>query len=91
MTGYMKIEKCTRDGREGISCETHLENVDNVDKFQILNSVCDSLHMQPQEVMMFATLKSYDAFEKPEVIYNHSISTDFVGMLEQLLQEEGIE
>lgn len=56
MKGYIKIEAAAHEGREGLTIETDLEHVSNMDRMQMLHSLCRSLEITPTELKLMAML-----------------------------------
>lgn len=49
MKGYIKIEATTHEGQKGFAVETHVQNVSTADVIQVLDAVCQTLHVPNKE------------------------------------------
>ena len=56
MKGYIKIESTAREGNEGISVDTHLQDVSYMDRIMMVNGLCLALEITPTELKMMAGL-----------------------------------
>lgn len=57
MKGYIKIETTTHEGQEGFAVETHVQNLSTVDVIQVLDAVCQTLHVPNNLLQVFASLR----------------------------------
>lgn len=75
MKGFIKVEAVERDGHEGLSCETQLENVGLEDRVQIVHAIALSLKMSPWQLHMVADMMQSGVLgDKPdEVVYDRSV------------------
>lgn len=56
MKGYIKIEANTYEGKEGLSVDTKLREVDYIDRIAVITGVCDALKITPAELKLMADL-----------------------------------
>lgn len=63
MKGYIHIEAAKREDAEGISVACNLEHVGPMDRFHIIESVCQALHLTMQDWMLFVCLKDQGVFD----------------------------
>lgn len=64
MTGFIKVENVTREGREGMCVECQLRNVSTMDKFHTLHCVCRALHISQVDLMVFNELEKLQIWEE---------------------------
>ena len=64
MKGYLKVE-ATKDekGHEGLQLSCELEHVGAMDRFHILQVVCDAIHMDSGDLKMFCMMKEIGLFD----------------------------
>ena len=62
MEGFIKIESATQNGRVGLSVEGRLRGVNLVDKFHVLHCVCQSLHIDSADLVIFEKLEELGFF-----------------------------
>ena len=63
MKGYIKIEATTYEGKEGLSVDTKLREVDYIDRIAVVNGICDALSITPAELKFMAGLIDSDFME----------------------------
>lgn len=64
MKGYLKVEATKEEkGREGLQLSCKLEHVGAMDRFHILEVVCDAIHMDSGDLKMFCTMKEIGLFD----------------------------
>ena len=64
MQGYLKVEATKNEqGREGLQLSCELEHVSAMDRFHVLQVVCDALHVYSDDLEMFCTLKKVGLFD----------------------------
>lgn len=63
MKGYIKIEATTREGKEGLSVDTKLRDVDYPDRIAVVYGICDALKITPAELKFMAGLIDSDFME----------------------------
>ena len=64
MKGYLKVEAARDEqGRKGLQLSCELEHVGAMDRFHILQVVCDAIHMDSDDLEMFCTLKKVGLFD----------------------------
>lgn len=63
MKGYIKIEANTYEGKEGLSVDTKLRDVDYIDRIVVVCGVCDALRISPAELKLMAGLIDSDLME----------------------------
>lgn len=95
MKGYIKIEAVTYEGHEGLYVESGLEHVSNIDRMQVLHSLCRSLEITPAELKLMAMLMQKGIMDevaevkskdKPDVHIIGGDATDMIKLLKMLLQ-----
>lgn len=95
MKGYIKIKAVTYEGHEGLHVETELEHVSNIDRMQVLYSLCRSLEITPAELKLMAMLMQKGIMDevvevkskdKPNVHIIGGDATDVIELLKMLLQ-----
>lgn len=64
MKGYIKIEAVTYEGHEDLYVESGLEHVSNIDRMQVLHSLCRSLEITPAELRLMAMLMRKDIMDE---------------------------
>ena len=62
MEGFIKIESATQNGLVGLRVEGRMSKVNLVDKFHVLHCVCQSLHIDSEDLMIFEELEKLDLF-----------------------------
>lgn len=88
MTGYIKITAATRDGRQGLKVETHVQDVSVVDRMQVLDALCRSFEFSPNELKLFMSLKSLGILDRSatvETIQDEHVRGSGADLLDQLL------
>lgn len=64
MKGYLKVEAVKNEqGHEGLQLSCELEHVGAMDRFHILQVVCDAIHMDSDDLKMFCMLKERGLFD----------------------------
>lgn len=63
MKGYIKIEANTYEGKEGLSVDTKLRDVDYMDRIAVVYGICDALKITPAELKFMAGLIDSDFME----------------------------
>ena len=64
MEGYLKVEAARDEqGHEGLRLSCELEHVSTMERFHILQVVCDALHVDSDDLEMFCTLKKIGLFD----------------------------
>lgn len=95
MKGYIKIEAFTYESHAGLHVETELEHVSNIDRMQVLYSLCRSLEIMPAELKLMAMLMQKGIMDevvevkskdKPNVHIIGGDATDVIELLKMLLQ-----
>ena len=95
MKGYIKIESTAHEGKEGISIDTHLQDVSYMDRIAAVNGLCIALEITPTELKLMAGLLDsgfMDAFAdtyrkdnagkySPETKKNHDFMVDLLRIL----------
>lgn len=88
MTGYIKITAATRDGCQGLSVETNVQDVSSMDRMQVLNALCRSLKFSSNELKLFAALKSAGILDRAATvtpIQDEHVRWSGADLLDQLL------
>ena len=67
MEGYIKIESATQNGRVGLSVEGRLRGVNLVGKFHVLHCVCQALHLDWKDLVIFTELEKTDLWDEETV------------------------
>ena len=64
MKGYIKIEATKNvQGRKGLQLSCELEHVSAMDRFHILQVVCDAIHMDSNDLKVFCKMKETGLFD----------------------------
>lgn len=62
MEGFIKIESATQNGLVGLRVEGCMSKVNLVDKFHVLHCVCQSLHIDSEDLVIFEKLEKLGLF-----------------------------
>lgn len=87
MKGYIHIESMTHDGHTGFSVKTHAQDVDTMDVIQVLDSVCQALHVSNKLLEVFVTLRGVgilDTIRSVTPIEGSEISFDVEEIIRQI-------
>ena len=57
MKGYVHFDSAERDGQEAVKVSCHVQGVGVIDKFQMLESLCNALGVTKQEWMLYVCMK----------------------------------
>lgn len=68
MTGYIKITAATRDGRQGLKVETDVQDVSIMDRMQVLDALCRSFKVSPNELKLFMSLKGLGILDRAATV-----------------------
>lgn len=64
MKGYVHFDSVERDGQEAVQVSCHLQDVNMLDKFQMLESLCSALEITKQEWMLYVCMKDDGVFDQ---------------------------
>lgn len=64
MKGYVHFDSVEHEGQEAVQVSCHLQDVNMLDKFQMLESLCGALHVTKQEWMLYVCMKDDGVFDK---------------------------
>lgn len=64
MKGYIHFDYVEHEGQEGVQVLCHVQGVNMLDKFQMLESLCSALHVTKQEWMLYVCMKDDGVFDK---------------------------
>lgn len=68
MTGYIKITAATRDGRQELKVKTDVQDVSIMDRMQVLDALCRSFKVSPNELKLFMSLKGLGYLDRAVTI-----------------------
>lgn len=68
MTGYIKITAATRDGRQGLEVKTDVQDVSIMDRMQVLDALCRSFKVSPNELKLFMSLKGLGILDRAATV-----------------------
>ena len=68
MTGYIKITAATRNGRQGLKVETHVQDVSIMDRMQVLDALCRGFEVSPNELKLFMSLKGLGILDRAATV-----------------------
>lgn len=68
MTGYIKITAATRDGRQRLKVETDVQDVSIMDRMQVLDVLCRSFKVSPNELKLFMSLKGLGILDRAATV-----------------------
>ena len=68
MTGYIKITAATRNGRQGLEVETDVQDVSIMDRMQVLDALCRSFKVSPNELKLFMSLKGLGILDRAATV-----------------------
>lgn len=87
MTGFIHIEATTHEGNEGFSVETYVKDVALMDVIQVLDGVCQALHVPNELLKVFVALRDMgilDALRNVVPIEGSEISFDVEEIMRQI-------
>ena len=64
MKGYIHFDSIEHEGKEAIQVSCHVQGVDVMDKFQMLESLCHALGVTEQEWMLYVCMKHDGVFDQ---------------------------
>ena len=64
MKGFVKIESGVRNGKEGLSVTTELQDMSYVDRMQMLHALCHALKLNPMDLQIMAGLMQSKTFNR---------------------------
>ena len=98
MKGFVKIEAVVRNGKEGLSVTTELQDMSYVDRMQMLHALCHALKLNPVDLQIMAEMmqsKTFnrsvtiehveDSSEQPAGVSRGNDVEELVGLLKTLL------
>ena len=62
MEGFIKIVSASQNGLAGLRVECRMSKVNLVDKFRVLHCVCQSLHIDSEDLVIFEEFEKLDFF-----------------------------
>lgn len=89
MIGYIKITATTHKGHQGLEVQTDVRDVSVMDRIQVLDSLCRSFKVGPNELKLFVALKSAGILDKMsavETISEDSVKGPDADLFDQLLR-----
>lgn len=64
MKGYVHFDSVEHEGQEAIKVSCHVKCSSVMDKFQMLESLCNALEVTKQEWMLFVCMKDDGVFDE---------------------------
>lgn len=64
MKGYIHFDSVEREGKEVVQVSCHMQGVDMMDKFQMLESLYDALRVTEQEWTLYVCMKHDGVFDQ---------------------------
>lgn len=74
MKGYIHFDSVEHEGQEGVQVSCHVQGVDVMDKFQMLESLCSALGVTEQEWMLYVCMKADGVFD--QVLVKESVKIE---------------
>ena len=91
MQGYLKVEATRAEqGRTGLQLSCELEHVSAMDRFHILQIVCDAIHMDSDDLEMFCMLKKVgllDALTERHTVHDEAIPEQGDARVKDMLKD----
>ena len=91
MKGYLKVEAARDEqGREGLRLSCELEHVNTMERFHILQVVCDALHVDSDDLEMFCMLKKVgllDALTERHTVRDEAIPEQGDARVKDMLKD----
>lgn len=75
MKGYIHFDSIEHEGQEGVKVSCHVKDVDVLDKFQMLESLCSALEITKQEWMLYVCMKDDGVFD--QMLVKESVKIEF--------------
>lgn len=64
MKGYIHFDSVEHEGQEAVQVSCHVQCVDVMGKFQMLESLCSALRVTEQELMLYMCMKADGVFDQ---------------------------
>lgn len=75
MKGYIHLDSVEHEGQGALRVSCHVQDVNMLDKFQMLESLCGALHVTKQEWMLYVCMKDDGVFD--QMLVKESVKIEF--------------
>lgn len=75
MKGYIHFDSVEHEGQEGVQVSCHVQGVNMLDKFQMLESLCSALEITKHEWMLYVCMKDDGVFD--QMLVKESVKIEF--------------